>query len=332
MRFMVIRIAFFWITILLLLFPAATGSAQDNMNITLTKIASEQDLLRTEITKLKDALKQIEWERTSNKQIIEHLKNAQDSSFWWINFILAWTLGLFTVLGVVGGLVAFGWTSLGFRSLKKFKEEYQSGLQDIENRKEDIARQNRAIRSLKPILRARALVDKKDYRRAEVFIDFALRIDPESDAALYLKYWCLIETGRTSASIQLLEKLQKMYPSDPDTVVNLLESYLLTGQLEKYRDRAECWQDLLRAYDEMENGLLIKYFDALRFYMSGDFQSMTQVITSTLDSLESAKEPVDFDWDFLEVRAVLASKPENDARDQLYAFLNELKNRTRPTA
>jgi hypothetical protein len=56
------------------------------------------------------------------------------------------------------------------------------------------------------------------------------------------------------------------------------------------------------------------------------------VITSTLDSLESAKEPVDFDWDFLEVRAVLASKPENDARDQLYAFLNELKNRTRPTA
>lgn len=309
MHLMVIRIALFSIALTLFLFPVAIGYGQDSTKITLQKITSEQNQLRAEVTRLQDALKQIEWERKSHKQIIEHMRENQSSSLWLINFILVWALGLFAVLGVVGGLVSLAVIIVGNRNLRKLREDYESGLADLEKRKEDIARQNRAIRSLKPILIAGRLIDRDDHRRAGFYIDRALSIDPESDVALYMKLQGFIETGQMSASLKLLEKLQKMHPSDPDTVTNLLELYLLTGQLKKYKDNNELWQDLLNEKNEMENGLLVKYFDALYLYMAGDVESMKQLITSVLDGLLSEKAPANFHWDFSEAERVLASRP-----------------------
>src|SRR5208283_2260479 len=133
---------------------------------------------------------------------------------------------------------------------------YETGLQDFEKRKQDITRQNNAIRSLKPIFRALKYSRNNDHRRARFYIDRALNIDPESDVALHMKFWSLIETGQVVASLQLLQELHEMHPSDPDAVVSLLELFLLTGQLEQYKDNAGLWQNLLKEYDEMENGLL----------------------------------------------------------------------------
>jgi tetratricopeptide (TPR) repeat protein len=330
MRHMVIRISLFSIALSLFLFPAAIASAQENMKMTLAKITSEQNQLRAEITSLKDDLKKMEWERNSNKQIIEHLKDAQNSSLWWINFILACVLGVFTVIGVVGGLVAFGWTGLGIRSLRTFNDKYETGLQDFEKRKQDITRQNNAIRSLKPIFRALKYSRNNDHRRARFYIDRALHIDPESDVALHMKFWSLIETGQVVASMQLLQELHEMHPSDPDAVVSSLELFLLTGKLEQYKDNAGLWQNLLKEYDEMENGLLLKYFDALYLYMTKDFKSMKQSITDTLNALIREKVTVDFDWDFSEVRMVLASGPDTKDWLLLHAFLEVLEKKMPP--
>jgi hypothetical protein len=125
----VTRISLFSIAVSLLLFPTAIGFAQENIKTTLATIASCQNHygaeitgLKAEIRSLKDALKDLERERKSDKQIIEYMKDAENSSLSLMRLILVWTFGIFTALGVVVSSLAFVWARIGLRDLKTVKD------------------------------------------------------------------------------------------------------------------------------------------------------------------------------------------------------------------
>jgi tetratricopeptide (TPR) repeat protein len=107
------------------------------------------------------------------------------------------------------------------------------------------------IRAQLYLKKGREAFEKKDYPRAEAYLNKALGIEPENRDARILLGWTLFSRGQDDRALSLFSSLHREYPSDRDIALGLIYTQIRMGKTDEalaladgvvFQDRE--WQEI----------------------------------------------------------------------------------------
>lgn len=266
------------------------------------------------------------------------LKEFYSSSLQSFNIILTIILASITLIGAIIGFT-------GLKNIKEIKENYESELKklnklysDFELKIKEIDLSNKNINQEYISLRATSiehenkikileiqekaqeLISAKNHLRALQYIDEALKLDPLNLILLRQKSLCLNITKQFDQSFEVLQKILTVEPNHSDTIQDLLELYLLNGDISEYSMLIKKHSNSLKP---LYNGRLIQYFEILLAYKKNDEKLTKTLIADFIDKLNEEKDPMG-NWRFSDAMDFINRDKENSLKNLIITFLKFL--------
>ena len=112
-------------------------------------------------------------------------------------------------------------------------------------------------------------------------------MDPNKPSLLGVKAICLWKIGDLMGSITEHKRVIELEPNSFGSIKNLMELYLLTNQLEEFK---ELYTKNKRAMLERGDGPICTFFEALENYLTNNAPGLKETVKNYLKELSAEKE------------------------------------------
>lgn len=265
------------------------------------------------------------------------IKDTYTSSYNNINTVITVVLGFFAFFGYVG------WKDIG--TLKKDHQleldklstktiEVSNLIDQFKRESSEIIKANKKqsdeLAKVRAVQSANTFFQRQRFDAALEAVEQGLAIDPEDAGLLDLKLVCLGKLGRFKPYHELLESLRKKHCGEIGYILNDLEAMLFLQDLDGY-------ESLLKLHHievVKSKGLeIIEYFNALKLYLSGNFDHLKAHIIKRVDFLAANIKPdapiLHPGWVFDEALLFLQSRPDSNAKTILVNYINLISSAKR---
>ncbi len=164
-------------------------------------------------------------------------------------------------------------------------------------------------------------MDADDYKRALELANMGLANTPWDTDLLRVKGVALAKLHRYEPAIAALKDALLAGAKDEDLICSLAELILIAGEVRDYRALKSDYKSVIEgAY----GGLLVKYFDVLEAYRTGDDNQVRAAAVKLLTALPATGDNRLRNWEFGELQYVVGQQPASEKKTILLTVVRVL--------
>ncbi len=164
-------------------------------------------------------------------------------------------------------------------------------------------------------------MDGNDYERALQLADIGLANTPWDTDLLRVKGVALAKLHRYEPAIAAFKDALLAGGKDEDLICSLAELILIAGEVRDYRALKSDYKSVIEgAY----GGLLVKYFDVLEAYRTGDDNQVRTAAVKLLTALPATGDIRLRNWEFSELQYAMGRQPASEKKTILLTVVRVL--------